>query len=323
MRIARNILIGFAALLAVTIVLLLTVDLGRFKGTTEVFVSDMLGRDFTIGGQFQVHLGRQIHIIAEDVQLADADWSSNDAFARVGRFEGTIDTWSLISSPIRVEKLRVDNVRVNLMSSESGQDNWDLFPADEADDDQPQERLTLPAILVDALIADLVLSYDAPQRPQPLTFTATEIRAVQTDADALQLDLSGDINETPLELMASAGVLENLVDFRDVDFDLSGRLGEIRFDGEAAVDDVLQPRRPTASVKVQGPNAEYLTDILRLQRLTTGPLDLTATIVPVGNKMQLLVNGVFGEFALDVSGQFVDLQDLQEADFRIAASGPD
>ena len=39
--------------------------------------------------------------------------------------------------------------------------------------------------------------------------------------------------------------------------------------------------------------------------------------------MQLLVNGVFGEFALDVSGQFVDLQDLQEADLRIAASGPD
>jgi len=323
MRIARNILIGFAALLALTIVLLLTVDLGRFKGTTEDLVSDMLGRDFTIGGQFQVDLGRQIHIVADDVQLADADWSSNDAFARVGRFEGTIDTWSLISSPIRVEKLRVDNVRVNLMSSESGQDNWDFFPDDEASDDQPQERPTLPAILVDAVIADLVLSYDAPQRPQPLTFTATEIRAMQTDADALQLDLSGDINETPLELMASAGVVENLVDFRDVEFDLSGRLGEIRFDGEAAVDDVLQPRRPTANVKLQGPNAEYLTDILQLQRLTTGPLDLTATIVPVDNKMQLLVNGEFGEFALDVSGQFVDLQDLTEADLRIAASGPD
>ena len=323
MRIARNILIGFAALLTLTMVLLLTVDLGRFKGTTEDFVSSMLGRDFAIGGEFQVHLGRQIHIVAEDVKLADADWSSNDAFARVGRFEGTIDTWSLISSPIRVEKLRIDNVRVNLLSSESGQDNWDLFPADEADEEQPQERLTLPAILVDALVADLVLGYDAPQRPQPLTFKATEIRAVQTDADALQLDLSGDINETPLELVASAGVVANLVNFRDVDFDLSGRLGEIRFDGEAAVDDVLQPRRPTASLKLQGPNAEYLTSILRMQQLTTGPLDLVATIVPVGEKMQLMVNGIFGEFALDASGQFVDLQDLREVDLRIAASGPD
>lgn len=323
MRIARNILISFAALLAVAVVLLLTVDLGRFKATTEDLVSDMLGREFTIGGEFQVHLGRQIHIVAEDVQLADADWSSSDAFVRVGRLESTIDTWSLFSAPIRVESLRVDDVRVSLRSSESGQDNWSLLPADEADEDQPQERLTLPAILVDALISDLVLSYDAPQRPQPLTFTATKIQILQTDADVLQIDLNGDVNETPLAFMASAGVVRNLVDFRDVQFDVSGRLGEIHFDGEAAVDDLLQPRRPTASVNLQGPKAEYLTDILRLQRLTTGPLDLKATIVPVGDKMQLLVNGVFGEFALDASGQFVDLQDLQEADLRIAASGPD
>ena len=41
MRMARNILIGFAALMAVMIVFLLTVDLGRFKDTTEDFVSDI------------------------------------------------------------------------------------------------------------------------------------------------------------------------------------------------------------------------------------------------------------------------------------------
>jgi uncharacterized protein involved in outer membrane biogenesis len=322
-RIARNILISFAALLVVTLILLLTIDLGRFKATTENLVSDVLGRDFTIGGEFQIHLGRQIYINAEDVRLADAAWSSNEDFARVGHFEVSIDTWSLISAPLKIEKLRVENVRVNLLSNEAGEDNWVFFAAEETDDDQPQERPTLPAILADALITDLVLSYDAPQREQPLTFTATEIRALRTDADALQVDLVGDLNETPLELMVSAGVVSNLLSYRDVDFDVSGHLGEIRFDGEAAVGDLLLPHRPTASLQLQGPNAEYLTDILRVQRITTGPLDLTATIVPVGSKMQLLVNGIFGEFSLDVTGQFADLQDLHAADLRIAASGPD
>jgi uncharacterized protein involved in outer membrane biogenesis len=224
-RIARNILFSFAALLVVTLILLLTVDLGRFKATTENLVSDVLGRDFTIGGKFQVHLGRQIYVNAEDVRLADAEWSSNEAFARVGRFEARIDTWSLISGPLRVETLRVDNVRVNLLSSEAGQDNWVFFASEEADDEQPQERPTLPVILADALITDLVLIYDAPERPQPLTFKATEIRALRTDADALQVALVGDLNETPLELMVSAGVVANLVDFQDVEFDLSGHLG--------------------------------------------------------------------------------------------------
>ncbi len=322
-RIARKILISFAALLVITVILLLNVDLGGFKATTEELVSDALGRDFTIGGEFQIHLGRQIVVVAEDVRLADAQWSPNEAFARIGRFEVSIDTWSLFSAPVKIDRLRIDNARINLLSSDSGQDNWAFFPDEEVDEDLPQERPTLPAVLADTLITDLVLNYDAPERPRPLTFTATKISVAQTDADALLLDLAGDLNDTPLELMVSAGVVGNLVDFRDVEFDLSGHLGEIRFDGEGAVGDMLLPRRPTASLQLQGPNAEYLTDILRLQRITTGPLDLTATIVPVGGKMQLLVNGEFGEFALDVSGQFADLQDLHAADFRIAASGPD
>jgi len=325
-RVALYSFLGIFALLAITVVLLLTMDLGLLKGTTENFLSGLLDREFTIDGEFRVNLGRHIHIVAEDVTLAGTDWSSDDSIARIGHLEGTVDAWSLIYGPILIESLRIENARIHLEHDDSGDNNWTIFPPkepDDAEDPEPKERPKLPVMLVDVSITDFRLTYDNLERPRPFQFSATEVLLTQTQAEDLQLNLSGDINETPVELAVTAGTVDNLVDFYDVDFDVSGHLGEIRFDGEAAFGNLIRPRRPTARLNLQGPNAEYLTGILRLQQITTGPLDLTATIAPTGDKMQLLLHGVFGEFELDVSGQFVNLQELRDVDLRVAASGPD
>lgn len=325
-RVVRYSFLGILALLAIVIVLLLTVDLGRLKGTTENLLSNLFGREFTINGEFRVELGRHIYVVAADVRLANADWSANEDFASIGRLEGTIDAWSLFSFPLLIESLRIENTRVDLERTNSGDNNWTLFPPQEpdaADGARAKDRPRLPVMLVDASVTDFELTYNSPQRPRQFLFATDEFRLAQTDSKELQLRVHGNINETPLELTASAGTVDNLADYSDIEFDVSGHLGEIRFDGEASVDDLLRPRRPTAELQLRGPNAEYLTDILRVPQVTTGPLDLTATIVPVGDKMQLLLTGVFGEFSLDVTGRFVDLQDLQNVDLRVSASGPD
>ena len=84
MRVARYFLIGIAALVALVVVLLLTVDLGRFKTTVENLATESLGRELTIGGEFHVNVGRRIYLLAEGVKLADADWTGNETMASVG-----------------------------------------------------------------------------------------------------------------------------------------------------------------------------------------------------------------------------------------------
>lgn len=324
-RALRFSLIGLFALLATCIVLILTLNLGAFKGTAEGLVSDLLGREFTIGGEFKVHLGRRIHVVAENVKLANADWSSNEDFASIGRLEGTLDPWSLFNPPLLIESLSVEHVRLGLESSNSGENNWTFFPsedAEEASDTSEEEKLKLPVMVVSASIVDFALTYANPQRLQPFQFNATQLRVSQTDTEDLNLDLIGDINETPLELTASAGRIDNLIDFSNVSFGVSGQLGEISFDGRAQIDDLLRPGRSTASLEIRGPNAEYLTNVLGLQRVTTGPLDLTATIEPAGEAMQVLLRGNFGEFTLDLNGQLANFSDLQDLDLHITASGP-
>ena len=329
MRLARALrfsLLGLLVLLATCVVLLLTVNLGRFKGPAEDLVSDMLGRDFTIAGKFEISLGRQIHLVAEGVKLSATDWSANDALATIGRLEATVDLWSLFHAPVLIESLHIQQARVYLESDGAGRDNWTLFPSKDTQEDKETgegEQPAWPVMVAAASFNDVELTYNSPQRLQPFRFAATELRTVQTPAKDLQLELSGIINETPLVLTASAGPVANLVRFHDVNFNVSGQLGEVSFDAGAVIDDLLRPGRSTARLALRGPNAEYLTSVLGLEPVTTGPLDLTATIAPVGEKMQVLLNGEFGEFALDLTAELVDFRDLQELDLGIAASGPD
>ncbi|MCJ7558841.1 MAG: hypothetical protein MUP90_18275, partial [Gammaproteobacteria bacterium] len=246
-------------------------------------------------------------------------------FARIGRLEGTIDAWSLFSPPLLIESLQVEHVRLYLESTDSGDDNWRFSPPEamkEAGDTSVEEKLKLPVMVVDASITDFGLTYNNPQRLQPFQFTVTQLRATQSDTEDLNVNLIGDINETPLELKTSAGKIDNLIDFYNVSFGISGQLGEVSFDGKAQIDDLLRPGRATASLEIRGPNAEYLTNVLGLQQVTTGPLDLTATIAPAGEAMQVLLSGDFGEFTLDVTGQLANFHDLQDLDLHIAASGP-
>ena len=56
------------ALVVIAIVLLTTVDLGRFKSNFEQIVTEATGREFVIGGQIDLNVGDTIDLVAEDVR---------------------------------------------------------------------------------------------------------------------------------------------------------------------------------------------------------------------------------------------------------------
>ena len=50
--------------------------------------------------------------------------------------------------------------------------------------------------------------------------------------------------------------------------------------GRRLIDDLTEPRRPTLEWKLDGPAAEYLTDILGLDPVTTGPMHFEIRVEP-------------------------------------------
>jgi uncharacterized protein involved in outer membrane biogenesis len=303
----------------------LNTDLGRFQGQIEDAVSDALGRDFAIEGDLNIEVDlRRIRVAASEVRLAGTEWSAAPEFARIGQFEVSVNVPSLLDWPIRIESLNVERVRANLEQDDTGKGNWEFFePEEETPDDEAEPPGDLPVIVELARIADVALTYDSPERPQPLRFTVSELTVERDDADYLDVHLDAALNDTPVALDVRAGQVANLVEYRNVAVNLAGSLGDIKLDGEATIDSLLQPQRPTMRLTISGPSAEYLTEKLQVEPITRGPLDLTASIAPLGDDMQLNLNGDFGEFALDVSGQFQNLQGLEDVSLRAAASGPD
>ena len=325
-RIALYSLLGVVALLAIAVILVLSLDFGRFQGYLEETVTDVLDREFAIEGDFVVEVDlRRIRVSASEVRLANAEWGAAPEMARIGRFDTSIAMLSLLNWPIRIETLTVEGVRVDLEQDDTGKGNWDFFgPEDEiVPEEDPEPPRDLPIIVEWARVADLALTYSAPERPRPLRFNVSTLSLERDDADFLDLNLDAELNETPVALDLRAGLVADLIRYSDVTIKMAGNLGQIELGGEATIDSLLEPRRPTMRLTVAGPNAEYLTEKLEVEQITSGPLELTATLAPVGEGMQLNLNGDFGEFALDISGQFEDLQNLENVNLRVATSGPD
>jgi hypothetical protein len=323
-RALRYSLLGLLAAAALLVTLLFVVDLGRFKSNIESIASEALEREVAIDGDLSIQVGWTTTISADGIRIANAQGFAAEQMLTIGHFDASFALFSLLASPIEIDTLRIDRVRVNLETLADGSSNYTFSSADADDVVVESEPLSqLPVRLLDATVVDLQLAYVTPGRETPLRLAVQQFDVGKTDDDTLALALSGALNTTPLQLDASAGPLANLESFTEVNIEMSGALGEIRLNGEATIADLLSPRKPTARFEVSGPNAEYLTDVLQVPAVTSGPLDLVATIAPVGDQLQMLLQGTFGEFSLDTSGQFVDLQDLRELELRVAASGPD
>jgi len=135
--------------------------------------------------------------------------------------------------------------------------------------------------------------------------------------------LAGNVNQVPIALNLTAGDIYDFTQFRNLDARLAGQVGEIKFDGQVTMADLLNPGQPVAALKLNGPSIEYLTDILLLERITTGPLNLDLHMAPDGETVKLDLVGEIGEFKLRADGQFSNLQDLENVSLQLSASGPD
>ncbi len=117
LRWARRILIAIAlvvVLIGTAIILLLTIDLGRFKGNLENYVSDATGRQFAIAGRFEPSIGGTVDLVAEGVRLENAEWGTAENILELERLVVSVDTWSLLSGPIEVLNLEVEGLTLHV-----------------------------------------------------------------------------------------------------------------------------------------------------------------------------------------------------------------
>ncbi|MDA0706567.1 MAG: AsmA family protein [Proteobacteria bacterium] len=112
------------ALIVIAISWLLTTELGHFKPQIERWASEKTGRQISIKGDLQINLARQSSIVVEDVHIGNPAWAEQPEMLSVGRLEVRFDLGSIFSGPLLVDLIDLDDAKLSLIESESGDRNW-------------------------------------------------------------------------------------------------------------------------------------------------------------------------------------------------------
>lgn len=132
-------------LLVALLVLVLLWDWNWLRGPIERIVHAQTGREFDIGGDLDVDLGRTTRVSMDAVRFGNADWSKSGDMAVSDRVEFTFELFpAIFRREFRLPELRLSKPRLSLELGPEGSGNW-VF----GDEDDSGTPLRLQQLWVD------------------------------------------------------------------------------------------------------------------------------------------------------------------------------
>lgn len=326
MRWARRILIAISvvvALLGVAILLLVTIDLSRFKSNLEVYVSNATGRKFVIAGIFEPSIGSTIEIVAEDVRLANADWGLSENILELERIVIRIDTWSLLSGPTEILNLDLEGLAVHVEEDrDTLQSSWSFGEAIDDIDDQTGEPFELPLWLHQARLQRVNITYGQGWLDAPRKISINDAKLSSDESELLNITLSGAAGDDPLSAEGLIGPLSALLNGRGPRWELEVSIGHFLASIDGTFRNLFSLEGPEIHVAMQGPLAERLLDRFGLPPIARGPVNLTGELVESAGGVELRVQGAFGDLMTDVTGRAEALKTIGNLNLSVDLRGP-
>ena len=316
---------GLALLLVAVFLWLWFGNLGVIKPQLERWVSEKTGREFVIEGRFDVNLGRETVIIAEGIRLENADWSEPRYMLDLGYIELRIDTFSVFGAPLTIELIRLDEADIRLEQPASGDPNWLVFTPSTAARPDPDDDDSVFDVIVRKIDTDDVrVVYTSAARTGPVELDIATLRQQHRDDDYLELTVDGQLGDRNFDIHAVAGTWDALITGKDVEYEIEDQLDNFSLSSRGTIDDLLAPRRPSVTFAARGPDINDLLRMLKLQEGGSGAIDLSGSLQPAEDGPMILdVEGQVGQATIDASGTLPDLQNFEQFDVNLRASGTD
>jgi uncharacterized protein involved in outer membrane biogenesis len=120
-----------AALIAVVVVVLLTVDVSQYKGVIQQQAKAATGRDVTIG-DIKLSLSLTPAIVLTDVTVANAPWGSRPQMLTLKSAEASTQLIPLLFGTVNISGLKLVEPDVILETNAQGRGNWEFDTAQPA-----------------------------------------------------------------------------------------------------------------------------------------------------------------------------------------------
>jgi uncharacterized protein involved in outer membrane biogenesis len=293
------------------IVYLSWADLGWLGPKVEEIVGEATGRELDLGEDLSIDLLPTPTVRASGVTFANADWGSEPQLATVGHVAASVNLWSLVSGPIRVESLRLEDVSVLIETNADGESNLSMGTAadeDEAEfavaDDEPAEG-GIPALVENGEIRNVVLTVRAPEQDDKV-FTVESLD-LETSVGQMDLDGHGTVNEQAWNLVGSVGGRMSVEDPLLVD--LEGALGNLEVDIEGKISDSPTLEGTELGVDISSEDVAPLLAALDVPIELSGPLRIESEIAQLEEHRRLTADLSVGgiEARIEAIGREGDL----------------
>ncbi|MDH5345766.1 MAG: AsmA family protein, partial [Gammaproteobacteria bacterium] len=127
-----------------------------------------------------------------------------------------------------------------------------------------------------------------------------------------------------IDVSGELGTWQALVAGENIEYSLSGRLDRFSLQSTGFIDNFVTPHRPSLTFSAAGPDINELFELARIDAVAEGDVRIDGSLTATGTEPLLLrLKGNVGQLEIDASGSFSDLQDFENIDLEVAASGPD
>lgn len=291
-------------------------DLTFLKPTIEAYVEEATGRSFSIGGQFTLTLDDHVVLVAEDLQLSNGPWS-NTPMATIEQLVIKTDYPSLLSRTLVIRDLILHNSTLALEQNDR-RNTWSL-----GDSDSQDGSGTFRFVLQQARLHNAKVMYNAPALKRPLDIVISSAKQEHNlDDDSISGHIVAAINGRPVELRGLLNSFDNLRAGQDIEYDMSGNLGALTIQSQGTIDNVWEPTRPTLELGISSTDIDEITAMLGLPDVGDGGFRLNARLTSNRRSLTASAQASLPGININATGRSTNLAKLADADFDIAASGP-
>ncbi|MCP4048726.1 MAG: AsmA family protein, partial [Gammaproteobacteria bacterium] len=269
-------LLVLVAILVISLVVLVN-NPGLVKGQLEQYLSDTAGYPISLEGDLDLDLGRQTKISGKNIHVSAPDWASDQNLLAIDQLRLSVDTGSLFEDIIVIESLEVDNLQLNLETDAEGKGNWlsaNTTSPPEEDTDSGDKKSKTAVIFSSVEISNSTLGYQNGVTGVANELNVDSLRYHQQADGMMQTTLDGHINDRQVEYTGIMGPYENLLNGKNVSYNATGHLGDLKINSDGIIDDLLEPRRPKFHLDLQGPDIDEITAMLGVDDLGSGGFSL-------------------------------------------------
>jgi uncharacterized protein involved in outer membrane biogenesis len=289
LKVALLAVVAFVAAVAIGLVVLInTIDLGRYTKLATDEVKAVTGRELRIG-KVDIKIFPRIAVVADDVAFANAPWGSRPEMLRARRVEASVALLPLLRSEIEVTRLALVEPDVLIETDAKGTGNWVFKPAaagSAEDRGDGGSHFDLQAASIDR--GRLTWRDGAKKATVQVVVSRLRLEREALGGN-LGLDLDAAFREQPFALKGSMGTLRRLL-AKDAAWpvDLTAATDGAGIAIKGALD--LRTPVPTFDGTLKG----AVKDPAGLRRLAGRPLD-----VPVPFALDAKAAAASGEFVVD------------------------